>query len=52
MLDGDVGAAEADARKALAAAPEDRVTRNLVRVTGRVKAGGMRPKKLPIPVLE
>jgi len=53
LLDGDVAAAEGDAVKAQAAAPDDAVTRSLLKVINEVKAGKrQRPKKLPIPALE
>jgi tetratricopeptide (TPR) repeat protein len=53
LLDGDVAAAESDAVKAQAAAPDDAVTRSLLKVINEVKAGKrQRPKKLPIPSLE
>ena len=49
LLDGDVAAAEANATKAQAAAPDDAVTKSLLKVIAEVKAGKRpRPKKLPI----
>ena len=53
LLNGELATAEANAAKAQAAAPDDKVTQKLVQVIADVKAGNRpRPKKLPSPDLD
>ena len=49
LLNGDLATAETNATKAQAAAPDDAVTKNLVKVIADVRAGKRtRPKSLPL----